>query len=104
MACKKEERELCPLCERNILLDNLTKHHLVPKSRGGKVTEKLCRTCHRQLHALFTNKQLGKELNSVDVLKENADIQKYLGWVKDKNPDQYFRGKKPKERKRKRRS
>jgi len=101
MACKAEERELCPLCEREMLPQNLTKHHLVPKSRGGRTTEKICRTCHRQLHALFTNKQLENELNSVESLKENEDIQKYLKWVSNKNPDKYFRGKLAKERKRK---
>lgn len=84
-----------------MLLHNLTKHHFIPKSCGGRSTENICRTCHRQLHALFTNKELEKELNSVEVLKVNRDVQKYLDWVKDRNPDQYFRGKKPKERKRK---
>ncbi len=94
-----ETRDPCPLCKRNMLLCNLTKHHLVPKSRGGKTTEKICRTCHRQLHALFTNKELARELNSVEALKENKDVQKYLSWVKNRNPDQYFRGNLPKERK-----
>lgn len=97
--CKEEEREQCPLCERNMLLQNLTKHHLVPKSCGGKTTKKICRTCHRQLHALFSNKELEKELNSVEALKENTDIQKYLTWVANKNPDKYFRADKPERRK-----
>jgi hypothetical protein len=96
MTCKTE-REPCPLCERDMLPHNLTKHHLVPKSRGGRVTEKICRTCHRQLHALFSNKEL-ETLNSVEALKENGDFDKYLKWVKNKNPDQYFRGKMTKER------
>lgn len=95
--CEKE-REKCPLCERGMLLRNLTKHHLTPKSRGGRTTEKICRTCHRQIHALLTNKKLEKELNSVEDLKENEEIRKYLSWVKNKNPDQYFRGKKSEER------
>lgn len=97
--CVKEEREQCPLCERDMLLHNLTKHHLVPKSCGGRVTEKICRTCHRQLHALFANKELEKELNSVETLKENTDIQKYLAWVANKNPDKYFQADKPERRK-----
>ena len=95
---KTEERKLCPLCERNMLLWNLTKHHLVPKSRGGRTTEKMCRTCHRQIHSLFTNKELENEVNSVEELKKNLDIQKYLNWVKTKNPDQYFRGEKTKKK------
>lgn len=100
MRCK-EKREQCPLCERDVLLKNLTKHHLVPKSRGGKETEKVCRTCHRQLHALFTNKELEKELNSVEELTANEEVQKYLKWVRKKNPDRYFRADLPPERRKK---
>lgn len=100
MTCKAEEREACPLCEREILIQNLTKHHMVPKSCGGRETENLCRTCHRQLHALFTNRELDKELNSLEALKENSEIQTYLNWIENKNPDKYFRGDLPKERKR----
>ncbi len=96
----KDVRETCPLCERYILVQNLTKHHLIPKSRGGRTTEAICRTCHRQLHALFTNKQLDREFNSIEALKATDEIAKYMAWVKNKNPDQYFRGKRQKERRR----
>lgn len=96
-----EEREQCPLCERDMLPKNLTKHHLTPKSRGGKETERICRTCHRQLHALFSNKELEDGLNSVEALTANEDVQKYLKWVRNKNPDQYFRATFPPDRKRK---
>jgi hypothetical protein len=47
----------CPLCE----LPNYrpTDHHLVPRSRGGKVTATLCADCHRAIHVVFTNKGAG---------------------------------------------
>ncbi len=91
-----EARELCPLCERDILVGNLTKHHFVPKSCGGRETKNICRTCHKQLHVLFSNKQLAAELNSVEALATDEGVQKYLAWVKTKNPDKYFRGRRKK--------
>ena len=50
----------CPLCERHIALDYTTKHHLIPKSRKGKETIRLCRDCHKQLHVLLLAQRAAK--------------------------------------------
>lgn len=39
----------CPLCTRPNYFPS--DHHLVPKSRGGKVTKTICSDCHRMIHA-----------------------------------------------------
>ena len=53
----------CGLCERDV--DALTVHHLVPRSRlkkGDPVpTVDICSACHRQIHALFGNRELADE-------------------------------------------
>ena len=61
-----EEPPVCELCLRESA--RFTDHHLVPRSRGGKHGPKarLCPTCHRQLHAMFSEKTLANELNSID--------------------------------------
>lgn len=75
------------------MVANLTKHHMVPKSCGGRETVPICRTCHRQLHVLFTNKELVVDFNNIDNLKAHPEMRKYLKWVSTKNPDRYFMGK-----------
>ena len=72
----------CELCQREV--DRFTVHHLVPRARGGKFgpTAKLCPTCHRQLHALFTETTLAEELNSIALLRANPQVNSYLKWVR----------------------
>ncbi len=77
----------CELCEREVT--KTTKHHLVPKSQKGTVTADLCSPCHRQIHALFTNKTLAKELHVIEALKVDPDMQRYLGFIR-KQKDRKF--------------
>ncbi len=80
----------CQLCERES--NRFTIHHLVPRSQGGKhgPKAKLCPTCHRQLHALFSEATLAKELNSIDQLRANREVTAYLTWMrKQKNPTNF---------------
>ena len=78
----KMETVDCELCQRQV--DRYTVHHLVPKARGGKFgpTARLCPTCHRQLHALFTESTLADELNSIALLRANPQVNSYLKWVR----------------------
>ncbi|NWF58639.1 MAG: HNH endonuclease [Fischerella sp.] len=80
----------CELCERE--MEYLTVHHLIPRqnTKRKKVdsgpTVNICSACHRQIHALFDNKLLAKELNSVDKLKNEPQMQKFLSWVRKQDP------------------
>lgn len=71
--------EQCILCNRDVPF--LTDHHVVPKSRGGKKSIAICRDCHRQLHALFDNKTLERQLCSVELIMANNEFCKYLKWI-----------------------
>ena len=68
-------------------------HHLVPRSQGGKLglKAKLCPTCHRQLHALFSEATLAKELQSVEQIRANPDMASYLKWVRKQKGAANFR-------------
>jgi len=72
--------KVCPLCEREV--PELTEHHLVPRSRGGLDTVGICRDCHRQLHALFSNKLLETEINTYEAIMADERFVKYIKWVK----------------------
>lgn len=85
----------CELCERKT--DNLTVHHLVPKqsvkrkqANAGPTTD-ICSACHRQIHALFDNKYLAQNLNTIEKLKSEPQMQKFLSWIRKQNPSKRIR-------------
>jgi hypothetical protein len=72
----------CPLCGRPVPSpDLLSDHHLVPRSRGGKETEAICVDCHKQIHAMYGNKRLEEELNSVEALLADPKFAKFAVWI-----------------------
>lgn len=72
----------CPLCGRPVdNQDMLSDHHLVPRSRGGRTTETVCLDCHKQIHAMYSNKQLEDELNSVEALLADPQFTKFAAWI-----------------------
>ncbi|MCT7966485.1 HNH endonuclease [Laspinema sp. D1] len=77
----------CGLCQRE--MENLTVHHLIPKQKDGAKGPRvdICSDCHRQIHALFDNARLAKELNTVEKLQQEPQMQKFLAWVKKQKPD-----------------
>ena len=81
---KEIESLICPICERVIPSSQKDAHHLVPKSKGGRATEYLHRICHRQIHALFTETELAKSLNTAESLKAEPDMQRFVSWVRKK--------------------
>ena len=73
--------ESCALCDRAV--DRTTVHHLIPRARGGShgPTARFCPTCHRQVHALFSETTLAEELYSVARLRANPRIAAFLKWM-----------------------
>lgn len=81
----------CELCGREVY--RLTVHHLIPRQRVKQKkaeagpTANICSPCHRQIHNLFDNKHLAQELNTLEKLREEPQMQKFLSWVKKQKPD-----------------
>lgn len=83
----------CALCGSDKLI---TFHHLIPKScHSNKWFKKnfdrteiqengisICRRCHSFIHKKFSEKTLGRELNSLDKLLANQTIHEYIQWAK----------------------
>jgi 5-methylcytosine-specific restriction endonuclease McrA len=84
---------ICALCGREV--DVLTEHHLKPRSRLKKkeTTQiiKICSACHRQLHALFTNAELAKGFDSVERLRDEPRMAKFLDWVRKQDPNRQIK-------------
>ena len=74
------EPSACALCGREVA--DLTKHHVRPRQYGGTETEWICSACHRQVHALFTNRTLATELDTLEKLKAAPEMQRYLAWAR----------------------
>ena len=85
--------DTCRLCDREVPRDMITLHHLKPKEKGGKAEHRtpLCRPCHKQLHAVYSNTTLARSLDRIELLKTAPELQAFLGWIRKQKPDRNFR-------------
>ena len=83
----------CALCHREVPARLITMHHLHPKSRGGKAEQRvpLCKPCHKQLHAMFSNVELEKVYPTLEALRKAPQLQPFLKWIRKQKPDRNFR-------------
>lgn len=80
-------------------VEHLTVHHLVPKSQGKRrgikgselPTAMLCGACHRQLHVLFSNHELERRYHSIEELKREPKVKKFVAWVRKQDPNKKLR-------------
>jgi len=82
--------QLCG-CKRD-----LTEHHLIPRTlhstkwfkknftradmRERKIC--LCLLCHRFLHTQYTEKELGRAFNTLQILLTEPSVQRFIQWSK----------------------
>jgi len=74
---------ICPLCTRD--LPWLEKHHLRTRRKDRTDVEKICRSCHSQIHALFSNTELRDPrlgLDTIEGLLENDRMAKAIAFVR----------------------
>lgn len=96
-------RETCQLCGRTV--KGITRHHLIPRTRHKNKRNKrefdrddvksrtidVCPPCHKNIHAVFENKELEREYNTLDALRAHPDIHRFSEWVATKPPDTHVR-------------
>jgi len=74
-------------------MEALTAHHLIPKQNTKRKNEDpsptidICSAPPRQIHSLFDNKHLAQELNTLEKLKNDPQLQKFLSWVRKQKTD-----------------
>lgn len=91
----KSEIGKCILCNRENQPINF--HHYIPKKlHSNKWFKKnfdisymkqhgdmMCiDNCHKYIHEIFDEKDLGKNYNSLDKLLSHPKIQSYISWIK----------------------
>jgi hypothetical protein len=78
----------CALCRRVVPDERIDdpqvvqEHHLRPERRETSPTVMLCRPCHDQLHATFTNEELREEYDTIEALQEAERLADYLSWIR----------------------
>ncbi len=85
----------CELCGSEN--DVLNFHHLIPRTlHSNKYFKKnfdhdylvshgvlICRHfCHSQIHKFISEKDMGKEYNTLELLLNHPDVKKYVEWRK----------------------
>ena len=74
----------CQLCGRSFPRSALTKHHTLPKSRGGthEDVELICGQCHTMVHATFTNRTLATVYPTMAELRKAPELVAFIRWVR----------------------
>lgn len=86
----------CELCGRPV--PRLTRHHLIPRTRHHNRRNKrefdrsevhgrvawLCRPCHDHVHAVFSEKTLEREYNTLERLRNEPQIARFVDWIAGK--------------------
>lgn len=84
----------CELCERRVR--ELTRHHLIPRTRHSNRRNKrdfdradvkhrlalLCRPCHSNVHATLDNKSLERDYNTIEALAAHPDVARFTDWIR----------------------
>jgi hypothetical protein len=83
---------VCALCGR--AAPHLTRHHLVPRTLHKRprirktftreerhTVVRLCRPCHKQVHAVLGEVELAREYSTLETLAAHPDIARFVAWV-----------------------
>jgi hypothetical protein len=81
----EQNENYCALCGRE-LAEPISKHRLIPPSKGGKDTPTVAMhsVCQNKIYAVFTETELKNYYNTIERLLENEEINKFVKWVKKK--------------------
>lgn len=76
---------ICALCGRP-LGARVERHHVVPRSVGGRETVALHPICHRAIHAALSNAELAM-LDGIGALRDAPALAAFLRWIGRRPPD-----------------
>jgi ribosomal protein L34E len=83
--------ENCPICQRELGSINTSRHHHLPKSKGGTFDDTILlhNICHQKIHSVFTNRELETVYHTVEQLRSHEEMQKFIKWVQKRPPGFY---------------
>jgi hypothetical protein len=90
----------CSICGREGDKEYFEKHHLGPaQKKKESETIDVCHQCGDQIHLLFDNYTLKYEMNSLEALRNNDGVKKYVNWIRKQPLSKHISTKKKKRRK-----
>lgn len=82
----RSERQIipCGLCGRGFERGGLTKHHCLPRSKGGTIEDVslICSQCHGMVHATYTNATLAALYPTIEELRRAPELEKFIQWAR----------------------
>ena len=74
----------CALCGRAFARTQLTRHHCLPRQKGGtpEDVELICSQCHGMVHATYTNATLAALYPTIAQLRKAPELAPFLRWVR----------------------
>ena len=74
----------CGLCGRGFSKSDLTKHHCLPRSKGGTSDDvsMICSQCHGMVHATYNNRTLAMVYSTIEELRRAPELAAFIKWVR----------------------
>ena len=66
---------------------SVERHHLVPRSRGGRRAEAVHRICHRKIHSLWNEAELARRYCTWEALRAAPELAGFLRWIAKRPPE-----------------
>lgn len=95
----------CPLCSRSDDNLQMEKHHLETRRENKENVESICRECHKQIHGLFSQREIRDprlKLDTVEGLLENEKFNNAVSFIKKIEPGTFMKMKEAKTKRRRR--
>jgi len=77
-------------CEFCGIITTVRGHHIIPKSKKGKIIVSTCETCESYIHKTWNHNELRDVYNSVESILANEGFQKFLKWRRKQPAETWF--------------
>ncbi len=68
----------CAFCGR---VTRTRGHHIVPKSKGGRVVLPTCESCEDFIHSTWSHNELRDSFDTVEKIRADARFGRFLKWL-----------------------